>query len=139
VASLILRFPELNFISLSSLSEQMLRELYLSSKLFIDFGNHPGKERMPREAVVSGCYIFTGLLGSAANDEDIPIPKRFKLDVEDPKFYDKFKTLVSEVFDNFFVTSKEFDSYRREIYADPAQQERDFLNISEKISLKPTH
>jgi hypothetical protein len=139
VASLILRFPEFNFISLSSLSEQKLRELYLSSKLFIDFGNHPGKERMPREAVVSGCCIFTGLLGSAANDEDIPIPKRFKLDVEDPKFYDKFKTLVSEVFDNFFVTSKEFDSYRREIYADPAQQEKDFLYISDKISLKPKH
>jgi len=139
VVSLIMRFPEFNFISLSSLNEQQLRELYLSSKLFIDFGNHPGKERMPREAVVSGCCVITGLLGSAANDEDIPIPKRFKLDDEDPYFYDKFKTLVSEVFNNFFVTSKEFDSYRREIYDDPAQQERDFLKISEKISLKPTH
>ena len=136
VTALIVHFPEFNFIPLSGLSEDQLRELYLSSKLFIDFGNHPGKERMPREAAVSGCCVVTGLLGSAANDEDIPIPKRFKLDIEDPDFFVKFKLLVADVFDNFLITSKEFEAYRHEIYNEPAQQERDFLNIVEKINLK---
>jgi len=136
VAALIVSFPEFNFIPLSGLSEQQLRELYLSSKLFIDFGNHPGKERMPREAVISGCCVLTGLLGSAANDEDIPIPKRFKLDVEDPHFYDIFKSIVSDIFINFSIISKDFDLYRSEIYDDPAQQERDLIQISTKINLK---
>lgn len=136
VAALIVRFPDLIFFPVSGLSEQQLREVYLSSKLFIDFGNHPGKERMPREAAVSGCCVVTGLLGSAANDEDIPIPKRFKLDIEDSDFFVKFKLLASDIFDNFLSTSKEFEAYRHEIYNEPAQQERDFLNIVEKINLK---
>jgi hypothetical protein len=133
--SLMARFPEFNFVPLSGLTEPELRELYVSSKLYIDFGNHPGKERMPREAAASGCCVVTGLLGSAANDEDIPIPKRFKLDVRDPSFFIDFQSVVAEVFNNFSDTSKEFEAYRREIYEDPAQQEKDFLKIAEKLKL----
>ncbi len=136
--ALMARFPEFNFVPLSGLNEVQLRELYQSSKLYIDFGNHPGKERMPREAAACGCCVVTGLRGSAANDEDVPIPKRFKFDVADPQFFDKFKAVVSEVFDHFEITSQEFEAYRQEIYDDPAQQERDFLKIAEKIKLETT-
>lgn len=136
--ALMARFPEFNFVPLSGLNELQLRDLYQSSKLYIDFGNHPGKERMPREAAACGCCVATGLLGSAANDEDVPIPKRFKFDVADPDFFDKFKAVVSDVFDSFDTTSKEFDAYRREIYEDPVQQERDFLKIAEKLKLVAT-
>ncbi len=134
--ALMTHFPEYKFVPLSGLSEDGLRNIYRSSKLYIDFGNHPGKERMPREAAACGCCVITGLLGSAANDMDVPIPSRFKLDVNDPHFFDKFKSVVSEVFENFPQVTAEFDSYRREIFEDPAQQENDFLKIAEELRLE---
>ncbi len=134
--ALMAHFPEYKFVPLSGLSEDGLRNIYRSSKLYIDFGNHPGKERMPREAAACGCCVITGLLGSAANDVDVPIPSRFKLDVNDPRFFEQFKSVVSEVFENFPQVSAEFDSYRREIFEDPAQQEKDFLKIAEELRLE---
>jgi len=46
----------------------------VSRKLYVDFGKHPGKDRMPREAAVHGCCIITGRRGAAGNPFDIPIP-----------------------------------------------------------------
>ncbi len=134
--ALIARFPEYKFVPLSGLSEDGLRNIYRSSKLYIDFGNHPGKERMPREAAACGCCVITGLLGSAANDVDVPIPRRFKLDVNDPQFFERFKSVASEILENFAEVSTEFDPYRREIFEDPAQQEKDFLKIAEDLKLE---
>lgn len=35
------------------------------AKLFVDFGEFPGRERMPREAVLCGCCLVTSKLGAA--------------------------------------------------------------------------
>lgn len=35
------------------------------SKLYVDFGEFPGRERLPREAVLCGCCIVTSRIGSA--------------------------------------------------------------------------
>ncbi len=35
------------------------------AKLYIDFGYHPGKERMPREACLLDCCLIIGKDGSA--------------------------------------------------------------------------
>jgi hypothetical protein len=55
--------------------------------------------------------------------------------VDAPQFFEKFKSIVVDVFENFERVSQEFEGYRQEIFADPAQQERDFLKIAEAIQL----
>lgn len=50
------------------------------SKVYIDFGNHPGKDRIPREAAISGCIVITGKRGAAAFAEDVCIPETYKFD-----------------------------------------------------------
>ena len=50
------------------------------SKLYIDFGYHPGQERMPREAILTNCCVITGSQGSAKYDEDVPLPEGYKFD-----------------------------------------------------------
>ena len=91
---------------------------------------------MPREAAACGRCVITGLLGSAANDVDVPIPRRFKLDVNESHFFERFKSVASEILENFAEVSTEFDPYRREIFEDPAQQEKDFLKIAEDLKLE---
>jgi hypothetical protein len=67
---------------------------------------------------------------------DVPIPRRFKLDVNEPYFFERFKSVASEILENFAEVSTEFDPYRREIFEDPAQQEKDFLKIAEDLKLE---
>ena len=127
-------FPEFLFIPLVNYDQCGLISIFRKSKLYIDFGHHPGRERMPREAVACGCCIITGVLGSAANPVDVPIPERFKLNEREHDFTDKFCSLVNNIFLDFTTVAKEFDAYRVEILQEPKQQEDDirrFLQILE--------
>lgn len=123
------KFPEFNFVPLKGLSEDGLRQAYLTSKLYVDFGHHPGKERMPREAAVSGCCVITGRLGSAGNDFDIPIPDQFKLDQFSDHFSSAFESAVKNIFLNFDEVTKLFDSYRELIRDEVKTQREDLLSI----------
>jgi hypothetical protein len=49
--------------------------------VYIDFGHHPGKDRMPREAAAAGCCIITSRSGAAGNDLDTPINGRYKFEL----------------------------------------------------------
>eukprot|EP00804_Cyclotella_cryptica_P001173 CCRYP_017001-RB/>CCRYP_017001-RB protein AED:0.02 eAED:0.02 QI:0/0/0.5/1/0/0/2/6193/483 len=50
----------------------------VKSVLYIDFGHHPGMDRLPREATLAGCVVLTNREGAANFDKDVPLPKEFK-------------------------------------------------------------
>lgn len=75
---------DIEFVPLAGYREDQLRALFASSKLYIDFGEHPGRDRMPREAASCGCIVFTGQRGSAGNDIDVPLAPFYKLDELQP-------------------------------------------------------
>ena len=70
--------PDLAWQEIVGLTSDQAQRLFLTSKLYIDFGRHPGKDRMPREAAILGCCIITGRQGSAANLFDVPILSNYK-------------------------------------------------------------
>lgn len=123
------RLPGHAFVPLVGLDEAALRQAYLSAKLYIDFGPHPGKERMPREAAASGCCVITGRRGSAANAFDVPIPGRFKIAEDDPRFLHRFAAAVREVFDDFPRVAAEFEPYRASVFGEPEAQARDLRRL----------
>ena len=70
---------ELNFKPVINMTrDEVIRELK-RAKVYIDFGNHPGKDRIPREAAILGCCAIVGKRGSASGP-DVPIPDEFKFD-----------------------------------------------------------
>ena len=73
--------PEYNFVPLKNLTREQLKDCFDKAKLYIDFGNFPGKDRLPREAVLHACCIITGRLGASAYHEDVPIRDEYKFDV----------------------------------------------------------
>ena len=77
---LINKAPELNFVPIQNLTTNEVKELLLKSKVYIDFGYHPGKDRLPRETAACGCCVITGKKGSAKYFEDVPINEEFKFD-----------------------------------------------------------
>lgn len=72
--------PEIEWVPLINLSPEQMKNTMLSSKVYIDFGNHPGKDRIPREAALCGCCVITGKRGSARNSLDVKIPEKYKFD-----------------------------------------------------------
>lgn len=68
------------WVALSDLPPEGIRDRLLGAKLYIDFGHHPGKDRIPREAALAGCVVISGREGSAANAEDLPLGDDFKID-----------------------------------------------------------
>ena len=59
---------------LSGLSPHEAAELLRSSTIYIDFGHHPGRDRIPREASSAGCAVLSTQLGAARFTEDMPLP-----------------------------------------------------------------
>ncbi len=104
--------PDLCFIPIENLSRLKLRELFQTSMLYIDFGNHPGKDRLPREAALNGCCIITGKQGAAYNDVDIPIDsKKYKFD-ENRVSTDFIINKIRFILSHYKEYIHDFDKYR---------------------------
>lgn len=106
--------PDLKFIPLQNLSRAELQYLFATSMLYIDFGNHPGMDRLPREAAVNGCCIITGMQGAAANEVDISIPCSYKFD-ESETSVEVIIRRIREVLTDYDSHSKAFEPYKRRI------------------------
>jgi len=116
---LIARYPHWQFLPLLGFSRDQLSEKLYNSKLYIDFGHHPGRDRMPREAAMHGCCLITGKLGSARNSIDLPIPLKYKFDSNDPNFAEAFGQLANDVMENFPKYYSDFIEYRRWLQDEP--------------------
>ena len=68
------------------MSRAEVREALCKVKVYADFGSHPGRDRMPREAALCGACVLTNRRGSANFAEDVPLPTLYKLDQDDPAF-----------------------------------------------------
>jgi hypothetical protein len=108
------KMPNIEFVKLTGLSRSNLVSIMRESKLYIDFGNHPGQDRLPRESAINGCCIITGKKGSANFYEDVPIPEDYKFD---EKFVD-VNVIVKKIKDilaNYNKRNSDFDFYRESI------------------------
>ena len=123
------KHPNLTFVPLQGLNRSQLHSTYHRAKIYIDFGRHPGKERMPREAAVSGCCVITGTRGSAANDEDVPIPRQYKHDIDMPGAFDRVAQQIISILQNYERHSVDFESYRTEIIQEPMKQIKELTHL----------
>lgn len=105
------------FVALCGMDSATVHEWCSKAKVYIDFGDHPGKDRFPREAAMAGCVVITSRCGSAAFHEDVPIPNEYK-------FYDKtteipkILSLISDCMVHFEARRGDFDEYRKFIKED---------------------
>jgi hypothetical protein len=106
--------PHLTFKAIKGMTREEVREAMLKAKVYIDFGNFPGKDRLPRECAMSGCCIITGKQGAAGFQEDVPIESRYKF-ARPRRAYREISALIDDIFANFDTHASRFDSYRHQI------------------------
>lgn len=64
---------ELQFAPIENMSKLQVKETLETSAVYIDFGHHPGKDRVPREAAVSGAVVLLHDKGAASHYTDHPL------------------------------------------------------------------
>lgn len=99
--------PEIDWRPIKNMTPAQVQNLLAQAKVYIDFGKHPGRDRLPREATLSRCVVIVGKRGAAANDVDINIPAEFKFSFDDSPYQVVEK--IREAFDNF---ERELDKQR---------------------------
>lgn len=105
---------EVEWIPLQGFSREEMSDIMLKAKVYVDFGNHPGKDRIPREAAISGCCIVTGKDGSAFYQKDVNIPEEYKFDKTDDNIPQIVHTIY-RLINNYDGSIDEFDEYRCQI------------------------
>lgn len=103
-----------NFIPLKGLSRTQLNELMDKAKLYIDFGEFPGKDRLPREAALHDCCIVTGRNGASFFYEDLPINDEYKFDAKSCNI-NKICEKISNIITDYDDCIKDFDIYQKAI------------------------
>jgi len=81
-------------IGIAGMSREQVNETLRTCKVYVDFGYHPGKDRMPREAAMHGCVVVTNKSGSAAYWEDVPIEEKVTLERD-------LHDLIPDIFVNY--------------------------------------
>jgi len=120
------------FEPIQGLSPEGVVDLLQRAKLYIDFGNHPGRDRLPREAALAGCCVLVGKSGSAAFAADMPIPAAYKC-VPSPAGYEDILVKIEGILRDYEQVTAEFEPYRAWIRA----QKNTFHDEVARIFQKP--
>jgi hypothetical protein len=102
--------PDINFTPIVGMEESQIIDLLKISKAYIDFGHHPGRDRIPRESAILGNCVITNSLGAAGFYNDIPVGKQYKTDN-----VEEIGTSIRNCFENFESVIDEFSIYRSSI------------------------
>lgn len=112
--------PDIAWKPIKNMSPAQVQNLLAQAKVYIDFGEHPGRDRLPREATISGCVVITGRRGAAANNVDINIPDEFKFDEKTSTPLEVVEK-IREVFRNFPAAHAKQNAYRARVLEEPKQ------------------
>jgi hypothetical protein len=123
--------PELVWKPLEDMSPAEVAGWMARAKLYIDFGYHPGKERMPREACIMRCCMIIGKSGSAAYAEDMPIPDKYRFEKDN----DRVPAIIACIKDCLTNYDERIDDFR--LYHDVVCREKEkFVEDINKVFVK---
>lgn len=104
----------INVISINNMKQDEVYQLLKKAKVYIDFGYHPGVERMPREAVSLYCNIITSNIGTASNKIDVPIDNKYKFSIKYSNIK-KIVNLIVNMTNNYNEYIDDFNVFRNKI------------------------
>lgn len=115
--------PDLTWVPLKDMAQKEVIQLMSHAKIYIDFGNHPGRDRLPREAALLGCCIITGKSGSAKFYEDIPIDEKYKFEEKDENI-EKILNCIQDILKDYETIVADFEQYRAIILDEKSEHKK---------------
>lgn len=118
--------PHLKFVPLIDMNEDQIIQTLKLSKVYIDFGHHPGRDRIPREAAHLGNCIITNNTGSASYFNDVTIYKKYKTNN-----INQISHIINECLNSYDKNINNFSLYRSII---KNQKEQMFNQVKQLLS-----
>jgi hypothetical protein len=127
--ALIASMPDVRFLKLEGMSRVEMVQALQRCQLYIDFGQHPGKDRIPREAAVLGCCVLVNQKGAAAFEADLPFDAAYKLP-ENKKLVAK---RIREILANYEAHLPHFEKYVHDIMQQEQCFEQELAALIKKL------
>lgn len=122
-------------VALEGMTRAQMVDTLASAKVYIDFGNHPGKDRIPREAAIMRCCVLTNRRGSAANSVDVPISDEYKIDDTCSGFALEAARQVSRIIENYPAAGVRYESYRQIIQGEQRNFQKQVREIISEVTV----
>ena len=123
--------PSIKFIPLENFDLKQVINILSKSKIYMDFGFHPGVDHLPREAAILRNCVITNKEGSAFYKEAVSIDERYKFE-EKRKNLNKIKLLIKKIFIDFDMEVKNFDNYVLKLEKEKLEYKKQVLEIFSK-------
>lgn len=115
-----------SIVRIENMSQSQVREVLKKSRFFLDFGQHPGKDRIPREAALLGCVPVVRKAGAANFMEDVYLPSNLKIELDiicNPEILGNYLDLLeinrSEILRSIYPYRRrimsEFDNFKLQV------------------------
>ena len=129
--SLIKLSPDIEWKPIINMTRQQVIDVMKTAKIYVDFGYHPGKDRLPRECAMNGLCVITGSRGSARFFEDVWLENKYKFDEKKSSKADIISR-IKETLKNYEECIDDFAFYRYKIM----KEKNEFENqINELFSI----
>ncbi len=115
-------------IPLQGFTRKEMRDVLRKAKLHIDFGYFPGRDKIPREALVSMCGLITGRNGTSGFPEDMGIPESYKIVVE-KESEDEIMNKIMDFMDHYPEKIVEFQPFRTFVVGEKQRMIEDIKKI----------
>ena len=122
------KMPDTRFVAIKGMGQDEIRALMSRAKIYIDFGVHPGKDRLPREAALCGCCVLVGSYGGADLYNDMPIPSAYKFPRND-RSIPAAAARIREILADYPTHAADFAEYRAFIQGEKGQFEQDVKRL----------
>ena len=116
---------DLHWLEMKNMTLSQIADCMKTAKVYVDFGYHPGKEKMPREACLLDCCLIIGKEGSAKFKEDMPIKDEYHFEKEEqniPQIIDTIKDCltyydikINDFLDYKNVLLREKETFRNDV------------------------
>ncbi|MEX8517044.1 MAG: hypothetical protein AB3X44_00840 [Leptothrix sp. (in: b-proteobacteria)] len=102
----------IRWVPIQNMTPVEVASLLGRAKVYVDFGSHPGRDRIPREAALCGCVVITGTQGSAGSEIDLPLPAGFKFDERQTLAVPLVLDRIQQAMRDYAPLSARFEPYR---------------------------
>lgn len=120
------------FVPLKNMTADEVAGWMKRAKVYIDFGEFPGPERIPREAVMMGCNILTSKNGGAGNEIDVPIPDFLKFDDKEENLENIYE-MLTKLLSSYEEYYKCYDRYREKVENQPNDLNKNIVKLAQML------
>ena len=133
ISSKIIETTNFNFVPIINMNNNQIIELMKKSKIYIDFGRFPGRDKIPREAVLMNNIIILGKRGAADNVVDYKIDEKYRIDTKDRKFSNKVVLLIEDSLKNYSKNIKDFAKFKEFLLNEKEIFKKEAIKFFKKI------